>query len=92
LRKEKIMADSFEYMKLYVPLTYNRGALGLQNFAVAYSGSDAESNKEWDKANQLGKEGWELVGSVPCISSAYDGSLGIFPYTGGYILLFKRRL
>lgn len=95
------MADKFEIMKVYIPLK-----LGVQTDKVPgmvtitnTPTSDDGTEEEWEKASQLAKEGWELVGSIPVTGSSIVGMLDSsipktvsHSFTTGYELFFKRRI
>ena len=114
------MADSFEIIKLSVPLTLSYStnqprtdvpkSEGLEKYreyadktyTVTMTPIDSEdTNSAWEKASELAKEGWELIGSIPIIGYSYPtipNPLNYHPrdlshsFTSGYVLLFKRRI
>ena len=80
------MADKYEIKKVWVPTGFREG--------------DPSDDYAWTSAKSEAEAGWELIGAVPIISSKVfpTGHMGspyselTFPYTSGYILLFKRRV
>ena len=73
--------DSFEIMKIWIPLGADRSDIRITPI------NDPNTEKEWKKASELAKDGWELIGAIP-ISAAQGG----YSFTLGYTLLFKRRI
>ena len=91
------MADRFEIKKHYIPLSEERQREKGWNYITP--NADKESDLAWQKASELGKDGWELVGVMPSIGSTYFDGDGLpfidsfsHSYTIGYTLFFKRRV
>jgi hypothetical protein len=83
------MAESFELKKLWIPLE----ASGYQKQGWGYlvPVNNAQSEAQWHVAQQMAREGWELVSGMPITGQRGGGEMGGI-YTVGYILLFKRRI
>ena len=86
------MADSFELKKVYVPLhapekNANPGWLAIP---VKIPG---DSDKSWQEAEVLAKDGWELISVMTMTASWYE-NIGqrYLTFTSGYTLFFQRRI
>lgn len=86
-------ADSFEIMKLWVPLKAHGADPFGSDWSVVIPFTDEATEEAWQKASQFAQEGWELIGAVPITGgflSKYSSQS--VSHTTGYVLLFKRRI
>jgi len=83
------MADVFELMKLWVPL--GEGGYSEKGWGYIIPENNAKTEMQWQKAQQLAREGWELVSAVPMEGQKGSADMAT-NYTVGYVLFFKRRI
>lgn len=106
------MADSFEIMKVWVPLNlhYQSNRKEEAKFGEMFTVTntpidDDRTSLAWEKASDMAKDGWELVGAVPLTGYSFPAMEGASmgytssrprdlsnSFTTGYELLFKRRI
>jgi len=98
---EPAMNKRWELKVVYVPLTQDiqrsqkKGLLAIgEDYWIIPTRSE-ETEKSWAMAEQMAREGWELVGIAPCIAGheVYhaEGGCGC-SVTIGYNLFFKRSI